>query len=230
MTGAAGVMESTVQFHRAGSGSNPRAALHSLRVTPVPQRVARELIVRHHYLHSYPGGTKLSFGVFAGSSLSGALTFGAGPAQVHRLVEGCDLRDCLTLTRFWLDDALPRNSESRVLGVIVRYLRRCTGVRFIVAYADPARGHTGAIYRAAGWTYTGLSNAVPLYKVAGRRYHSRTFAFNFGTRSVQHFREHGVDVETVPQSRKHRYVKLLDPTASELMTAPALPYPQGVRP
>ena len=153
---------STVSFPETGPGSIPRAALQSLQVRPVPVKVAKALLVREHYLHSLPGGTQLAFGVFLGRRLLGALTLGVGPFNAHRLVAEASPADCLTLSRLWLSEELPKNSESRVLGVVVRSLRKHTNLKFLLSYADPAQGHLGTIYQATGWLYTGLSQTMPL--------------------------------------------------------------------
>ena len=208
-------------------GSSPRTALHLLRVQPVPIRVAKTMIVHNHYLHSLPGGTQLAFGVFLDSSLLGALTIGCGPSQAYRLVVGASRDDCAVLTRLWLDDELPANSESRVIGVVLRALRRSTSLAFLFSYADPTQGHVGTIYQATGWLYTGLSQAMPLYDLGdGVPRHSRSFAHSYGTRSLKHFRNRGIDVRLISQSAKHRYVHLLDPSAREHLTVPVLPYPK----
>jgi len=89
----------------------------------------------------------------------------AGPKNAHRLVDGASSTDCLTLTRLWLSDELPRNSESRVNGVVIRALKRNTSVKFLLSYADPAQRHLGTIYQATGWLYTGLSQATPMYDI-----------------------------------------------------------------
>ena len=60
---AASVMENTAPSHDADPGSSPRAALHSIRVAPIPIRMARSLIERYHYLHSLPGGTQIALGI-----------------------------------------------------------------------------------------------------------------------------------------------------------------------
>lgn len=143
---AGGVMADTASFQEAGGGSIPTPALQSLLVQPVPLILARELLVREHYLHSLPGGTHLAFGVFWEDRLLGALTLGTGPFNAHALVDGTAPGDCLTLTRFWLSGRLPGNSESRVLGVVFRSLKRHTDLKFLVTYADPAQGHVGTIY------------------------------------------------------------------------------------
>ena len=228
MTSAAGVGASTASVHEAGPGASPRAALQQLRVRPVPFRIAKELLAREHYLHSMPGGTRLSFGVFVEPRLMGALTLGVGPKLGYRLVEGATPRDCATLVRVWLSDQLPRNSESKVIGVVLRALRRQTSLKFVLAYADPAAGHLGAIYQATGWVYTGLSSAMSLYDLGdGVPRHSRSLGYSLGTHSMEHLRSNGISVRTVPQSPKHRYLYFLDRSWRDRLRVPALRYPKG---
>jgi len=189
--------------------------------------VAKKILTREHYLHTMPGGTRLVFGVFTGHRLFGALTLGVGPSNVHRLVEGAQADDCLTLTRLWLDDLLPANSESRMIGVTLRALKRETSVKFLVSYADPVAGHVGTIYQATNWLYTGTSQAMALLDLGdGVLHHSRSLAHAYGTHSRAHFRAHGVDVRSVPQSPKHRYVYFLDPDWQSRLRVSALPYPK----
>jgi hypothetical protein len=189
--------------------------------------IARRLIEREHYLHSLPGGTCLAFGVFTAGSLLGAMTFGVGPTNAYSLAEDVKPDECLTLTRLWLSDALPRNSESRVLGIVLRDLKHHTRLKFLVSYADPAQGHLGTIYQASGWLYTGLSEAMPLYDVGdGKLRHSRSLSHAFGTHSVWHFTRHGIEVKLAAQTAKHRYVYFLDPNWQQRLKVPVLPYPK----
>ncbi len=227
MTGAVSVRVSTVPTQGTGAGSSPSAALHDLRVLPIPVLVAKQLLCREHYLHSLPGGTKLTFGVFLGSRLLGALTLGAGPFLAYQLVEGAAPDDCLTLTRLWLSDELPVNSESRVIGIVLRALRTHSAVKFLISYADPSHGHFGTIYQATNWLYTGLSEAMSLYDVGdGAPRHSRSVAHAYGTHSVRYLTGQGVPVKLVPQARKHRYVYFIDPAWRSRLRMPELPYPK----
>ncbi len=227
-TGAGGVVAARPASQQAGGGANPTLALHSILVQPLPIVITRYLMERHHYLHSLPGGTRLAFGVFVGDRLKGAITFGVGPKNAHRLVEGVTPNDCLTLTRLWLSDELPSNSESRVIGIVLRTLRRHTALKFLVTYADPAQGHLGTIYQASSWLYTGLSQAMPLYDLGdGKPRHSRSLSHAFGTHSVRHFAAHGVTVKVIPQAAKHRYIYFLDRTWKERVAVPVLPYPKA---
>ncbi len=157
----------------------------------------------------------------------GALTFGAGPANAYRLVNGSNRADCLTLSRLWLSDKLPQNSESRVIGIALRVIRHVTNVKFVISYADPSQGHIGGIYQATNWLYTGLSEATPLLDLGdGVNRHSRSVSHSLGTHSVRFLTRQGLDVRKIPQQRKHRYVYFLDPTWRERLTGPVLPYPK----
>ncbi len=233
-TGAVGVRESTAPFLGAGRGSSPTAALQSkamfspknLVIRPVPCATAREMCRRRHYLHSYPGGALLDYGVFVEDRLLGVAVLAVGPANLHRLFDGAHGHEVVCLSRLWLDDRLGRNTESRTLGVILRHLRRDQStIKAVVAYSDPAVGHTGTIYRAAGFLYLGASDAMPLYRLPdGSIHHSRSLSHSFGTHSRKHFAAHGVAVELVPQVAKHIYVALIDPSWRERLTRPVQPY------
>ena len=226
-TSAGSVTAARPEIPRAGGGSTPTSALHQLKVRPVPFRIAKAVLVRHHYLKSMPGGTQLALGAFVGTRLQGVLTLGVGPPMVFRLVDGADPGDCATLSRLWLSDALPRNSESRVLGVVLRALKRCTSLKFLVSYADPAMGHRGGIYQAAGWLYTGLSQATTLIDLGdGVPRHSRTVGHAFGTHSIRHFEAHDIPVHTVQQEPKHRYLHFIDSSWRDRLRVPVLPYPK----
>ena len=224
---AAGVTASIIPLQGIGAGSTPSAALHQLQVQPVSSMIARKIIEQFHYLHSLPGGTCLAFGVFFLSRLLGTLTLGIGPFNAYSLVKGAIPEDCLTLSRLWLADELPSNSESRVLGIVLRTLRKRTQLKFLVSYADPAQGHVGTIYQATNWVYTGLSESMPLYDIGdGKARHSRSLSHAYGTHSVQHFRDHGIDIKVIPQGAKHRYIYFLDPAWRSRLQVPVHPYPK----
>lgn len=228
MQTAGGVASARSDDLRTGGGATPAPALQSLIVRPVSSSVAKQLLEREHYLHSYPGGSKLAFGAFVESRLLGAATLGVGPINAHLLVDGASPDDCLKLTRLWLSDKLPRNSESRFIAVVLRSLRKHTDLKFLLAYADPAQGHVGTIYQAANWLYTGLSQATPLIDVGdGRQRHGRTMGHLLGSHGLAHLQRQGVQVRLVPQQPKHRYLYLLDRLWRSRVRAPVRPYPQA---
>lgn len=208
-----------------------RAPLHvsprALQVGVIPPAVARAVVQRAHYLHSFPAGTRVCLGVFAPTGLEGVGVLGVGPRFAHRLVQGATARDGLTLTRLWLADALPPNSESYVIGQMVRWLRQHTPVKFLLSYADPAAGHVGTIYQATNWLYTGLSQAQPALDLGdGVPRHTRSVGSALGTHSVRYLRAAGLAVHRVPAVGKHRYVLFIDRRWRGRLAVPTVPYPK----
>ena len=229
VTGAGGVAVARSDNRRAVGGSTPTPALHEsqfrskdLVVHPLSNRAARDICRRRHYLGSYSGGAVLNLGVSVANTLLGVAVLGVGPPNAYRFFEGADRHEVLCLARFWLDDRLERNSESLALGVIVRLLRRHQSrVKALIAYSDPSAGHTGTIYRAAGFLYLGESETTPLYRLPdGIVHHSRTLGYRFGSRSLRHFESHGVQLEVVAQEPKLIYVALVDRAFRTRLTGP----------
>ena len=174
-----------------------------------------------------PGGTELCFGVFIGQKLVGVMTLGAGPYLAYQLVESAEPRDCLTLTRMWLSEGLPRNSESHVLGMMTKSLRRFTKLKFLVTYADPSKGHVGTIYQAANWLFTGLSEPMPLYDLGdGLARHSRSLAHALGSHSVRYLESQGITLKLSPLQGKYRYIYFINPAWRSLLRSQILPYPK----
>jgi hypothetical protein len=59
----------------------------------------------------------------------------------------------LELARWCLTPDAGRNAGSRMMRWVAGWLRRNTAAAVGVSYSDPSVGHTGALYRASGWTY-----------------------------------------------------------------------------
>jgi len=228
--GVGEVMVSKIPNQGETGDSCADKALHDLRLIPISRVDAKTLIVRNHYSHTLPGGTKMSFGVILNGRLLGVMTFGVGPFYGYKLVDGATPDDVVTLTRLWLSDELPRNSESKVLGVALRSLKRDTSLKFVLAYSDPAVGHLGIIYQATNWLYTGLSTATPLYDIGdGTLHHSRSLAHQLGSHSIRYLTLQGINAKAIPQSAKHRYIYFLDESWHSRLGVPVLPYPKKER-
>ena len=73
----------------------------------------------------------------------------------------------------FLDGGRGPNNESRVLGLILRALRREGTYKLLVSFADPSAGHVGTIYQASGWTYLGTTDPERYFLLHGVRVHSQ---------------------------------------------------------
>jgi len=174
-----------------------------------------------------PGAVRCCFGVYLEDALVGAVVFTAGMRQGHRLLDAARPQDVVTLSRLWLSDALPPNSESRVLGIVLRALRRMTSWKLVLSYADPVAGHRGIIYQASGWLYLGQTEANTYIDLGdGKLYHPRSIYGLFGSNSVSHLRATHVPAARVRVSGKHRYAYVLDPTWRWRLSRAPAPYPR----
>ena len=103
-----------------------------------------------------PGVVPCALLLEVGGWARGALVFALPPKETE-VRYGCTVWE---LARLWLTDELPRNSETWVIGRAVRHVRaQHREVALLVSYADPAVGHLGTIYRAANWTYDGMTDS-----------------------------------------------------------------------
>lgn len=203
-----------------------RSILKALQVRPVLPSVVRQVIEQRHYLHSMPAASRRCFGVFLDAELVGAVVFTSGPRQGFRLLTAAKPQDVSVLARLWLSDSLPPNSESRVIGIVLREIRRSTRWKLILSYADPTAGHVGTIYQATGWHYLGQTEANSYVDLGdGHLHHPRSVYTRFGSNSIGHLRATGVRAARRFMPGKHRYAWVLDPSWQWRLKAKALPFP-----
>jgi len=211
----------------AVQGRPPRSILKSLVVEPCAAPVVRPLMAERHYLHSMPGVALACYAVRLSGELLGGVVFTAGARHAHRLLQGAAPRQVVTLARLWLADELPPNSESRVIGIVLRDLARRGRHKLALSYADPAAGHAGTIYQASGWTYLGTTEAERYLEVDGVRVHPRSASERFGSGSVAHLRRTGLRVACGMSPPKHRYAYFLDKRWRWRLRGTPVPYPKA---
>lgn len=157
--------------------------------------------------------------VMYGVSPSSTLLRGiAGDDEAHNVYE---------LTRLWVDDSVPKNGESFLVGNTLKLLDK----EIIVSFADTGQNHLGVIYQASNFIYTGLSAKFRDPKVVGLEHqHHATYAN--GLNKEQLIEKYGEEnVYYVDRSRKHRYVFINAPknrrkTLLKKLKYPVLPYPK----
>ena len=133
---ADGVGICTAADHAARGGETPTSALQFW----VSSKSVGEFLLARHYLGPVARG-------FAWSDEWGVLVL-AKPTARRLPQDGT----WLELVRWCLLGR--KNGGSRQWGRVVRTVKRdAPNVTTIVSYSDPSQGHTGALYRAAGWAW-----------------------------------------------------------------------------
>jgi len=128
-------------------------------VKPIAAKDANRIVKVLHYSGKVVNNSQVHFGVFLDGKCGGAMQFGPSldKRKMVGLVEGTKWNEFIELNRMALADWLPKNGESRVLGVVMRLLKKAyPWLKWVVSFADATQCGDGTIYRASGFVLTGL--------------------------------------------------------------------------
>jgi len=208
---------------------------------PIDVKTANTLIKRVHYSGKAYRNSTIHIGVYYQGELEGAIQF--GPSMNIRamlpLVTGTGWNEFIELNRLAFTDALPRNSESRSLGVAMKLLHKhAPHIKWIVSFADGTQCGDGTIYRAAGFVLTQIKPNNSMVRMPdGQVVAKLVFGLKYGNNSTDNIlTRYGktpaetltsflarVGAETLPGFQL-RYIYFLDPTYRERLTVPELPF------
>lgn len=160
-------------------------------------------------------------------------------SKLQGLVENTPWNGFLELNRMAFSERLPRNSESRALGVAMRMIRKSyPHIQWIVSFSDAAQCGDGTIYRASGFVLTGISKNRSLFEFPnGARVAQMTMNANWNTPAMHEIcKDMGIELkyrtakEWMELGAKKlpgyqlRYLYFLDPTAQQRLKAEILPF------
>lgn len=132
---------------------------------PIASADASRIIKSLHYSGNYVRNSQIHFGAFLDGRCGGAMQFGPSIRRdlMCRLVTGTKPTECIELNRMAFADWMPRNGESRALGVAMRLLRKhYQHLKWVVTFADGCQCGDGTIYRAAGFLLTDVRRNTSL--------------------------------------------------------------------
>lgn len=143
------------------------ASAKDIVVKAVSAKAANDVVKQVHYSGKVVPNSKLHFGVYLGGRLEGVMSF--GPSMDKRksmaFVAGTQWNGFLELNRMAFSDRLPKNSESRALGVAMRLIKKhYPHIEWIVSYADGSQCGDGTIYRASGFVLTGIKKNTSMLR------------------------------------------------------------------
>lgn len=214
-----------------------------IHVAPISSEAARALVKRLHYSGKVAQNSQLHFGVFLNGRLEGAMQFGPSldKRKIQGLVRDTGWNDFLELNRMAFSDALPRNSESRALGVAFRLIKKhYPNIEWVVSFADGTQCGDGTIYRASGFVLTAINKSMNLVRREdGEVIHKMTLESNptaprpeLGGRSYYQITGGKYDFsiyakytggEIVP-GYQLRYIFFINPSARDRLTVPIIPF------
>lgn len=212
----------------------PTLSAKDIRVAIVDRKHADECVRRWHYSGKPYVKSQLHFGVWLDGKLCGAMQFGPSidTSKTLTLVSGTRWTGYLELNRMAFSDALPRNSESRALGVALRMIRaKAPHVDWVLSYADATRCGDGSIYRAAGFLLTGIKKNTSLWTapdgqvisdVGLRTSPNLQAKYKCSGRPSEMMR---AGLRPIP-GYQLRYIKFINDQAKHRLSVPIIPYSQ----
>jgi hypothetical protein len=160
------------------------------------------------------------FGLVIDGNVEGVCVYGqpSPPIQKHAFKD----RDfkLLELSRLVVQTT-QKNAASFLVGNSLQMLDAPCA---IISYADSEQGHSGIIYQATNWIYTGATKSHDsAYIVDGKRVHPMTLRDRGITDPVRWAKENGI--EKVPPMPKHRYFQFVGNRQQILKMKCKLSYP-----
>lgn len=198
-------------------------------VREIDREKANAIIVANHYSGKFYSATYCHLGVFIDGVLMGVLQYGyaMNPASAGSVVTGTGMNEYLELNRMWLDDAAPRNSESRALALSIKFIRcRYPAVKWVQSFADERCGLFGTVYQAAGFTFHGEHQGL-FWELDGEVFHDSILTDSRKAETpkgrLMRANKHRA---TRLDLRQFRYLKFLQPRFAKACRYPALPFPK----
>lgn len=197
-------------------------------VAPIDSKDTYPYLLEIHYAKRIPA-IAYAFGLFCDGELVGVCTFGSpasstlqkglcGPAHADKVLE---------LNRLCLKYNRP-NEASILVGASLKRLPKPT---VVVSFADTSHNHTGVVYQATNFIYTGLTVARTEWAVKGLEHlHSR--ALGHIAKKLEGDQK---DLEKIKmlygdrfyyrsRPRKHRYVAIMASKTDKRTLLKALKY------
>lgn len=199
-----------------------------LRLDWCSHEAAKYAVERWHYSRSLPPPPMMHIGVWESSKFIGCVLFARGATGELltpyglKPIEGCEL----------VRIALGRHSTpvSRIVKIALRMVvAACPGLRLVVSFADPSRGHHGGVYQAGGWIYSGDSAPSSMYQdKAGKLWHERMISPTGFKKVFGKYRKvlTPVECKRIRLPGKHRYLMPLDDEMRARIAPLAKPYPK----
>lgn len=134
---------------------------------PIDSASAKRIVHRYHYSGKSTQNSQIHFGVFLNDRCEGALQFGPS-IDKRRMADNLKVKfnETLELNRMAFSDKLPKNSESRALGVAIRIIKKqYPHLKIIVSFADACQCGDGTIYRASGFKLHSFKKNTSLLKM-----------------------------------------------------------------
>lgn len=172
-----------------------------------------------HYSQCLPPSKTAKLGVWEDGKFIGVIVYGVGATSGLCKAYGLKPDQGCELVRIALNSH--KTHVSRIIAISLKFIRKTfKGLRLIVSFADPERGHHGGVYQASNWLFCGNTTRSDEYFYKGRRWQGRAFRHKYKGM------ENHPSVKKIKGSSKHRYLMPLDKEMRKQILPLSKPYPK----
>lgn len=199
-------------------------------VKVIPAKIANEFVKQHHYSGKVVPNSTLHFGAFLDDKLHGVLSYGSSldKSKTIGLVHYTKWNEYLELNRMAFDNYLPKNSESRVISITFKLIKKnAPHIKWILSYSDGCDCGDGTIYRASGFYLTLIKPNSDIFILPnGKKIHSMTIKSSKSIMSKYGNWKKYLDTEFIGWKKINgfqlRYIYLIDKTCK--LSVPIIPF------
>lgn len=214
-----------------------------IEVKGIPRSAAVAFVKTHHYSGKVDPRSQVHLGVFYRGRLEGVMQLGPSidKGKSVGLVRDTSWNGFIELHRMAFSDVLPKNSESRAIGVAMRMLRKkATHIDWVLSYADGTQCGDGTIYRASGFDLLKITPNKSMWRMPDGDVICKIVlepGFGSGTKGENNikarYNKTGSETSTSFLKRigaeclggyQLKYIYFLNPQARERLTVPILPF------
>ena len=130
-----------------------------MHIQEITKELAYPLLADNHYSPVMPRLTKHYLGVFQCEELVGVLTLGWGTqpkGTINKLFPGLGTESYYEIGKMAMLEEMPRNSESQMLSLAIKWMKKNTTKDYLFTWADGMVGKAGYVYQAANFFYGGF--------------------------------------------------------------------------
>ena len=207
-------------------------------VKPIDKPTSDKIVKKYHYSGKVVQNSNLCFGVYYKGLLLGAMQFGS-PTDKRKmlpLVKDTKWNEMIELNRMAFSDALPRFAESRAIAMAFKWMKKNSGIKWCISFADGCQCGHGTIYQASNFKLCQIKENTTLIELPdGTKSHQLNFSMSRGGKYQSEMKECGIVnmVEFLDTKYKgwkkikgymYKYIYFIDPKAKENFTGQFIPF------
>ena len=204
---------------------------------------ARAFVRKHHYSGKVDTRSQIHLGVFYEGRLEGAMQFGPSIAKDKSIgiVSDTPWNGFIELNRLAFTERLPKNSESRAIGIAMRLIKKhAPHIQWVLSYADATQCGDGTINRASGFHLIGIKKNTSMWRMPDGDVIAKIVlepGFSPGSSNLRSVKSKygktgsGTSTSFLKEigavclpGFQLRYIYFFDKTARERLTVPILPF------